>query len=297
MNLPDGMTSRPLDRDDIDAIVAMVNRCELHDSGEILWERADLIADTGDGIFDPARDWLGVFDADELVALAFLQGPRNLWIEVGLGHRGRGLATSLRGWALERAREAGHDRVAQIIDDRRSEVGRALVDAGFAPAYTSWILRLDHTEEPLAPEPPERIELRPARLPDEEIEALAMFEAAFSEWPDRPPSTVETWRAVVTHREGFRPDDLVVAVDGGRIVGGAFLIDVDEIWIDKLAVATTHRHRGIARALLRWAFRRSFASGYDHTTLSTDSRTGALALYEAAGMQVTRSFTSWQLDL
>ena len=78
---------------------------------------------------------------------------------------------------------------------------------------------------------------------------------------------------------------------------GAFLIDADEIWVDKLAVAATHRHRGIARALLGTAFRRSSASGYDHTALSTDSRTGALTLYERVGMHVTRSFTHWAIDL
>ena len=67
--------------------------------------------------------------------------------------------------------------------------------------------------------------------------------------------------------------------------------------MDKLAVAATHRHRGVARALLQTAFRRSFERGYDHTSLTTDSRTGALSLYERVGMHVTRSFTNWGLDL
>jgi len=41
----------------------------------------------------------------------------------------------------------------------------------------------------------------------------------------------------------------------------------------------------------------SFDRGYDHTSLSTDSRTGALTLYERVGMRVTRSFTNWAIDL
>jgi ribosomal protein S18 acetylase RimI-like enzyme len=124
-----------------------------------------------------------------------------------------------------------------------------------------------------------------------------MFETAFSEFDDRLPTPLEDWRTSVTGREGFVPDDLVVAVDDDHVVGGAFLIDSEEIWIDKLAVAATHRHRGIARALLGTAFRRSFERGYDHTSLSTDSRTGALTLYERVGMRVTRSFTDWAIDL
>jgi ribosomal protein S18 acetylase RimI-like enzyme len=98
-------------------------------------------------------------------------------------------------------------------------------------------------------------------------------------------------------REGFEPEDLIVAVDDRQVVGGALLLDAEEIWVDKLAVAATHRHRGIGRGLLQTAFRRSFTRGYDHTSLSTDSRTGALSLYEHVGMRVTRSFTNWGLDL
>jgi ribosomal protein S18 acetylase RimI-like enzyme len=99
-------------------------------------------------------------------------------------------------------------------------------------------------------------------------------------------------------REGFVPDDLIWAVQGDRIVGGAFLIDPgDEIWTDKFAVHRDVRHRGIARAMLHVAFRRSFARGYQHTSVSTDSRTGALSLYERIGMHVTESFTHWAVDL
>src|SRR4029079_4657865 len=86
-------------------------------------------------------------------------------------------------------------------------------------------------------------------------------------------------------------------VEGARVVGGAFLIDSEEIWIDKLAVAATYRLGAMPRARLGTACRRSFDRGYDHTSLSTDSRTGALTLYERVGMRVTRSFTHWALDL
>jgi ribosomal protein S18 acetylase RimI-like enzyme len=89
----------------------------------------------------------------------------------------------------------------------------------------------------------------------------------------------------------------MLAIADGRIVGGAFLIDAGEIWVDKLAVAQEHRHRGIARALLRTAFVRSFERGYGWTRLSTDSDTGARAIYERVGMRVERSFTHLALEL
>ena len=297
MIAPAGLTSRPLTLDDIDDTIAMVNTCELIDSGELMWERADLLSDIAVDGFDADKDWLGVFDGSRIVAWAFLQGPRRMWIDVAPDMRGRGIGTSLRRWAIARARERGNDRVGQTIEDSRTDVATNLRLAGFTPRHTSWILQMDHPTEPPAAKPPGGIEIRAVRMPDEEDQTLEMFETAFSEFDDRLPTPLDDWRVSVTRREGFVPDDLVVAVDGEAIVGGAFLIDSEEIWIDKLAVAATHRHRGIARALLGTAFRRSFERGYDHTSLSTDSRTGALTLYERVGMHVTRSFTNWAIDL
>lgn len=297
MILPAGLTARPLTLEDIDDTIAMINTCELVDSGELMWERADLLSDISVDGFDADKDWLGVFDRDRIVGWGFLQGPRRVWIDVAPDARGRGIGTSIRRWAIARARERGNDRLGQTIEDGRTDVSTVLRLAGFTPRHTSWILQMDHRTAPAAVRTPSGIDIRAIDMPNEEDQTLEMFETAFSEFEDRPATPIDDWRASVTRREGFMPDDLVVAVDGDRVVGGAFLIDSEEIWIDKLAVAATHRHRGIARALLGTAFGRSFERGYDHTSLSTDSRTGALTLYERVGMRVTRSFTNWAIDL
>ncbi|MGH2680761.1 MAG: GNAT family N-acetyltransferase [Actinomycetota bacterium] len=103
---------------------------------------------------------------------------------------------------------------------------------------------------------------------------------------------------VMLERADLLADAGLVGADGdGRIVGGAFLIDADEIWVDNLTVAREFRHRGIARALLQTAFARSYERGYTWTSLSTDSSRGALSLYERLGMTVHRSFTRLGLDL
>jgi len=297
MNLPDGCIARPLTLDDVDETVAMVNRCELIDLGELMWERADLLSDISVDGFDVDRDWIGVFDGPTIVAWAFLQGLRALWIDVAPEARGRGIGTALRRWAIDRARSRGNVRIGQTILDERTDVIDTLRTNGFTPRHTSWLLRMEHPSEPGPLDPPPGVEIRAIRMPDEEQETLMMFEEAFSEFSDRVATPIEAWRAALTLREGFVPDDLVVAVDGVHIVGGAFLIDAHEMWVDRLAVAATHRHRGIARALLATAFQRSFGRGYTYTALSTDSRTGALSLYEHVGMHVTRSFTHLARDL
>jgi mycothiol synthase len=295
-SLPHGLVARPLRDADLDAVVSMVNACELHDTGEVVLERADLVADAGADGFDPSADWIGVFDDERIVAWGILEQRHRLVTDVHPDARGRGVGAWLRTWSEERARAAGSAGVVQVVDDRREDVASMLTAAGYTPQGTSWILRMDHPDRPARPVPPPGIELRASR-PDDEDAVLLLFERAFSEWPGRQPTSPATWRAMVTQREGYEPEDLIVALAEGIVVGGAFLIDADEIWVDKLAVASAFRHRGIARALLQTAFERSFDRGYTWTALSTDSRTGAISLYERIGMRIHRSFTRYGRDL
>jgi mycothiol synthase len=297
VNLPDGLRARPLTPDDVDETISMVNACERFDSGELMWERADLLADISIDRFDRDADWLGVFAGERIVAWAFLQPPRSAYIDVAPDVRGRGIGSALLSWAIERAKERGNIRLGQTIDDTRTDVGTFLRANGFTARHTSWMLRIDHPQEPPVPRLPEGIEIRPIDLPGEEIQTLQIFEDAFSDLDDRVALPLDYWRSTTIEREGFAPADLLVAVDDDRVIGAAFLIESNEIWVDKLAVASTHRNRGVARAILGTAFRRSFDLGYDHTSLATDSRTGALTLYERIGMRVTRSFTHWAIDL
>jgi mycothiol synthase len=296
VDLPEGLLARPLTNDDVDAVVAMVNDCERLDTRETMLDRGDLVSDSATDGFDRERDWLGVLDDDRFVAWGMIVHRRSAWIDVHPSARGRGIGTAMRSWSVERGREKGSDRIGQTIDDRRTDVAAMFRAAGYSPRHTSWILRMDHTDRPAPPQVPPGVELRPIRPADEE-QTFTMFEEAFSEFTDRLPGSPGTWRAMTVGREGFRPDDLILAVADGRVIGSAFLIDADEIWVDKLAVHRDHRHQGIARALLQTAFQRSFERGYDHTSLSTDSRTGALTLYERIGMRVRTSFTHYAIDL
>jgi mycothiol synthase len=292
----EGLTVRALTVDDVDDVVALANVCELHDVGYPMWEREDLTSDFRLPGVDPALDSVGLSDGSRLIGWAFLPSERNAWVDVHPDARGRGLGTWLRRWTERRAGERGAARVGQTINDRADDATQLLVDAGYTPRRTAWIVSMEHTERPPDPVLPEGITLRHFR-PGDEDEALGMFEDAFNGWDDRQPSTIAAWRAMTTERDGFSSQDLVLAEHEGQVVGGAFLIDSDEIWVDKLAVRRDHRHRGIARALLQVAFQRGFDRGYTATTLSTDSDTGALTLYERVGMRVRESYTHRAIDL
>jgi GNAT superfamily N-acetyltransferase len=294
--LAEGIRVRPIADADVNDVVAMVNECEFHDTGEVMLERADLVADASTEGFDRERDWVMVLNRDRIVGRATLVHRRSAWIDVHPTARGRGIGTWLRAWSEDLGRSIGAAQVGQTIDDRRADAIALLLGAGYSPRRTSWILRMDHPERPDEQTSPTGVMLRASRPADHD-EALEMFERAFSEWEDRVANAPATWRALVTEREGFLPEDLMLAVAEDRIVGGVFLIDAGEIWVDKLAVAREFRHRGIARALLQTAFVRSFDRGYRWTSLSTDSDTGALSVYERVGMRIHRSFTRYALDL
>jgi GNAT superfamily N-acetyltransferase len=295
-DLPVGLTARGLTDDDIDVVVALANACELHDVGFTMWERADLASDFRLDTVEVASDTMGIWDGGSLVGWAFLPNERGAWVDVHPDARGRGIGTWLRRWTEGRARERRADRIGQTINDRVEGALRLLRDAGYTARRESWILTMEHAERPAAPVLPDGVSLRPFR-PGDEDEALRMFEDAFSEIRDRAPSTFETWRAKTIERDGFEPEDLILAEREGEIVGGAFLIDSEEVWVDKFATRADHRHRGIARALLQAAFQRSFDRGYGVTSLSTDSTGGARPFYEKVGMHVKESYTHLALDL
>jgi mycothiol synthase len=296
VTLPHGLKQLALAAADIDDVILLVNACEIHDVGYPMWERDDLTSDFRLPGVDIEVDTIGIREDGRLIGWAFLPNDRSTWVDVHPEARARGIGTWLRAWTERRARERGATRVGQTINDRAMGAVRLLSDARYTRRRTSWILRIDHPERPADPALPDGVTLRAYSEGDAEA-ALEMFEAAFAEWPERSPSTFEAWRVMTIEREGFAPEDLMLAEDGGEIVGGAFIIDSNEIWVDKLAVRRDQRHRGIARALLQVAFQRGYDRGYASSSLSTDSNTGALTLYERVGMTIRETYTHLAIDL
>ena len=65
-----------------------------------------------------------------------------------------------------------------------------------------------------------------------------------------------------------------------------------DAFIARLATAKEQRGRGLAQALLVDAFAAGREHGALRSELSTDSRTGALGLYEKVGMVVTSTWVN-----
>jgi GNAT superfamily N-acetyltransferase len=297
MSIGTELIVRPLRPEDLDIVYELIARSERHDLGDVDIDREDLLTDWALPGMDMSRDTVGVFSGRDVVAVAELTLKHRAEVFVTPDARGRGIGTWLREWTERRAAEKGWALVAQVVPDSKTDARDLFVAAGYRPRHTAWILRIDHDDEPPEPQVPDGIGIRTYR-PEDEQAVYRLFEDAFNEWPGRDPQPFEEWAAITTRRPDFTPELFALAVDGDQVVGGALSLDVSgEGWIDKLAVKATHRGRGIARALLQHSFRQAWHRGERVSGLSTDSRTGALTLYENIGMSVRRSYTSYAKDL
>jgi mycothiol synthase len=288
LDLPAGLTSRVLAMDDAEAVFDLAAAQEVADLGRAEIELADIQSDWSRPSWDVATHTVGVFDGDRLVAYGELTGADRGDAAVHPDYRRRGLGTTIAGWMLRTARELGGTGYGSPVP-QGSPGDRLLESLGYRVRWTSWALDLPEGTEIQRRDLPEGYAVREAR-PDEYPAVHDVVEDAFLEWSVRDRESYADFEASVIGRPGFQPWNLRVATGpDGAVVGVAVVILVPEppeAYVERLAVAREHRHRGLAQALLVDAFAQGRAHGAVRQALSTDSRTGALGLYEKVGMVV-----------
>jgi mycothiol synthase len=294
-DLPDGLSARPLEWDDAEAVFRLEAGSEAYDDGDVEVALSDIEAEWRQPAFDLATMSVGVFDTDRLVAHADVIQKRAEAV-VAPAYRGRGVGSALARWTWSVASAAGRHEVGQSVSDRNRAARNLFESLGYERRHTSWLLRIEMDDKPASPVLPDGFMLRDHRPGIDEPQIFDVIETAFSGWEGREPNTFEDWHAKFFDREEVRPELQVLAVDVDRIVGVAINYDYAEDvegWVQQLAVEETHRGRGIGRALLQESFRRFYAIGRRACGVATDSRTGALGLYEHVGMHVRKSYTHW----
>ncbi|WP_460793977.1 GNAT family N-acetyltransferase [Nocardioides pacificus] len=297
LDLPAGLTQRPMRLEDAAIVTALLVAEEMHDLGVAVLDEADVVSDWQRPSHDLASSTVGVFDGDDLVACAELSGPDRATVGVHPSHRGRGIGTCLADWVQRRARAGGSDVVGMPVP-QGSPGDQLLASLGFHVRWTSWVLELPAGRVVEAQPLPEGYGVREAAA-DEHPAVWTVVEDAFLEWASRSRQSYDDFAAQVMRRPGFEPWNLRVVTDpAGDVVGAAFVLLSEGCgFIDRLAVRSDQRGRGLARALLADSFAAARAHGATRSELSTDSRTGALGLYERVGMEVTSTWVNRAIHL
>jgi mycothiol synthase len=293
MDLPAGLGQRPLELADSGAVAALIAAQEVEDIGEAVIEAADIVADWQRPSRDVPGSTVGVFAGTELVAYAELSLPDRAFAAVDPAHRGRGIGTALAGWTQRLARRRGSTVVGMPVPSG-SPGERLLTRLGYRPRWTSWVLQLPAGGDIAAHPLPPGHELRTADSEPDRRAVWTLLEDAFLEWSARERQGYDDFAAGVWLRPGFEPWQLRMIVDGnGQAVAAAFLIMAGDCgFVERIATRRNRRNQGFARALLADTFRAAREHGATRSELSTDSRTGALGLYEKVGMQVTSTWVN-----
>jgi ribosomal protein S18 acetylase RimI-like enzyme len=285
--MPPGFSYRPATTADAEPIAEMTGIAV--DEVEASLERPGL---------DASVDSLVVLEAaGSVAAWAWVRGRRSQ-VDVGVKYRGLGLGSGLLGWVERRAVEAGGDRVSQTVDDE-DRAGTALLRArGYEVIATNWQLSLRASQEPVVPDLPAGIAIRPYAGEDAQT-AYVVIQDAFDEWQPRRWGYAE-WARMTVERTTFAPGLSPVAFAGDELVGVAICLALpgsESGYVEQIAVRRDQRGKGIARALLAHASLGFYHQDRPDLVLWTHSGTGALAMYERLGMTVQRSTTVFSRKL
>lgn len=289
LTLPEGLTSRVLTMDDAGAVFDLAAAQEMVDVGKVEIEPADIVSDWSRPSWDVSSHTIGVFDGDRMVGYGEITGRDRGDAAVHPGYRRRGIGTAIAAWMQQTAKDLGGAGYGSPVPEG-SAGDRLLEKLGYRIRHTSWVLALPEGRQIERRDLPDGYAIRAAR-PEEYRAVQDVIEDAFLEWSVREREPYDDFHASVIGRPGFEAWNLrVVTAPAGEIVGAALIImagdPATEAYIDKLAVRKDQRHRGLAQALLVDAFARGREHGASRSALSTDSRTGALSLYQKVGMEV-----------
>jgi mycothiol synthase len=325
VELPEGFTARGAKMEDVEPALTLFNRWSRSVVGRD--EIIDLQAIRKEWIspgFDPIRDIRLVFAPNGQMAGYIEVWTTSkplvhpwMWGRVDPEYEDLGIGTWLMNWAEERALQElpttpaelrFAPRVGTFREAERPK--RLFEDLGYRQIRSSYHMLIEM--DSLAPEPvwPAGIALRTY---NPETDAEAVYRADIESFRDHfgfvePPfeEGFARFKHFVLDDERFDPTMLFLAVDERSAEIAGFNIcqehsfdDPNKGWVATLGVRRPWRKRGIGLALLRHSFNEFYRRGLRKVGLGVDAQnlTGALRLYESAGMHVEQAFDQYEKEL
>jgi ribosomal protein S18 acetylase RimI-like enzyme len=190
-------------------------------------------------------------------------------------------------------------RLLGYVTEKDEGLRRIYEESGYKVIRHSYRMEIDLEGLPEDSGPPEGVAIRTMR--DGEAEQVyEVHEQSFEDAWMHTREPFEQWQHWFVKEPAFDPSLWFVA-EADREMVGVSICRARETeeglgWIRVLGVLRSHRRRGIGEALLRHTFGEFERRGFKRVGLGVDaeSPTGAVALYERAGMHVAR--TSLQLE-
>ena len=302
--LPEGYLARPATLEDLDAVIALVDDLERSFGLEPDENRAELTWLWNLPAMDLDRDTRIVTLQGTVVGYADngrvhpeQTGPWQLRARVHPSHRGRGVGTWLASWNEERIRPLAENGIRTDVIDRDEAAAQLLRSRGYTPVRSFFTMcrALTPGEDPGA-EPP-GVAIRPFRDVEEDRILYELEEGSFADHWGYERASFESWNEALKG-EDWDPSLVWIAEVDGTPAGFNVSFLFEECgFVGILGVIPEFRGRGIATALLHRAFAEFAHRGRREAKLGVDAlnTTGAVALYEKAGMRVCRRYDMYDL--
>ncbi len=313
----ENLSLRPAKMKDLPAAVDLFNACSLEQVGareftlqgvrsEWLAPGFNLATDTRI-ILDTSGTAVGYMDVWDLEPHLRIFS----WGRVHPDYRGRGLGTRLLWWAETRARQAVPKaspgrRVGLLtsVNTRDQASPRLFATRGFKLVRHFLRMEILISEPPPTPLWPQGLTVRPMRRGEERAVLLADRDVFKDHWGhvDRPFEEEYAQKMhFIENDPDFDPELWFLALDGSEIAGISLCSShaaghPDTGWVNALGVRRPWRRRGLALALLHHAFGVFYQRGRRKVGLGVDAQnlTGAMGLYEKAGMQPVRQMDMYE---
>jgi mycothiol synthase len=237
------------------------------------------------------------------------------WGCVDPEERDRGVGSTLVAWQERRGRAAldvapSGSRVSlrQLVSSLDEPAGRLLESCGYAAIRHNFHMKIELDRPTPAPVWSDGVIVRTFDPACDLLPMVEAIRAAFRDhwgYVESPlESSLAVWRHIVTEEKSFDASLWFLADYDGEIVAMALCSamepeDPDLGYVNTLGVVRPWRRRGVGLALLHHAFAELERRGKKRVALGVDgaSLTGAVRLYERAGMHVERRRVLYEKEL